>query len=94
MGSALLSFENKSNDYRRRDDSFLGEAFSLSMPTLLTPPGNSARSRCKGRPGTSLRSMFMQRRRALLCVEGTLKVLRGNQEITLCAGESALLPRE
>lgn len=94
MGSALLSFENKPNDFTpARSLVFQGCLFTFHADSAETK-GQFALLEVQGTPGTEPPLHVHANEDELFYVlEGTLKVRRGNQEITLCAGESAFLPR-
>ena len=94
MGSALLSFENKPANARpARTLRFRGGLFTFHVDSSDTS-GQFALVEAEGGPGAEPPPHIHRNEDELFYVlEGTLKVLRGNQEITLGPGESGFLPR-
>jgi quercetin dioxygenase-like cupin family protein len=94
MGSALLSFENESIDERpARSVLFQGALITFHASSTDTS-GQFALVEAEGGPGCEPPPHIHRNEDELFYVlEGTLKVLRGDKEITLGPGESAFLPR-
>jgi quercetin dioxygenase-like cupin family protein len=94
MGSALLSFENQAAS-SRLDRSILwhGGLITFHADSSDTA-GQFALLEMEGGPGAEPPPHVHRNEDELFYVlEGKLKVLRGNEEITLESGQSAFLPR-
>jgi len=94
MGTALLSFENKSADRRRaRIINFRGNVMTIHADSSDTA-GQFAMLELEGSTGGEP-PLHVHRNEDefFLVLEGRLKVLRGTEELMLEAGDSAFLPR-
>jgi quercetin dioxygenase-like cupin family protein len=94
MGTVLLSFENKIPDVKpARSVNFRGGFIKFHADSTDTS-GQFALLETKGGPGGEPPLHVHRNEDELFYVlEGQLKVLRGNEEITLSPGQSAFLPR-
>jgi quercetin dioxygenase-like cupin family protein len=94
LGTALLSFENKIPDSKpARYINFRGGLVKFHADSTDTS-GQFALLEMKGGPGVEPPLHVHRNEDELFYVlEGQLKVLRGNEEITLSPGESGFLPR-
>jgi len=94
MGSALLSFGTELiNEKPARSVLFQGCLITFHANSTDTS-GQFALVEVEGGPGCEPPPHIHRNEDELFYVlEGTLKVLRGDQEITLVQGESAFLPR-
>lgn len=94
MGSALLSFENKIADSRpARSVLYQGGLFTFHADSNDTG-GQFALLEVQGSAGGEPPLHVHRNEDELFYVlEGQLKVLRGNEELTVGPGESAFLPR-
>ncbi len=95
MGSALLSFGNEFIDERpARSVLFQGALVTFHADSTDTS-GRFALVEVQSGPGCEPPPHIHRNEDELFYVlEGTLKVLRGNQELTLGPGESGFLPRD
>jgi quercetin dioxygenase-like cupin family protein len=94
MSTALLSFETKIPDVKpARFINFRGGLIKFHADSTDTS-GQFALLEMKGGPGgESPLHVHRNEDELFYVLEGQLKVLRGNEEITLGPGHSALLPR-
>jgi len=94
MGSALLSFDNKLAESKlARSIRFQGGLFTFHASSADTA-GQFALVEVEGGPGGEPPPHIHRNEDELFYVlEGRLKVLRGNEEISLGPGESGFLPR-
>jgi mannose-6-phosphate isomerase-like protein (cupin superfamily) len=94
MGTALLSFENKIPDLKpARFVNFRGSLIKFHADSTDTS-GQFALLEMKGGAGGEPPLHVHRNEDELFYIlEGHLKVLRGNEEITLNPGQSAFLPR-
>lgn len=94
MGTALLFLENKADDLEAaRSIRFRGGLITVHADSTDTS-GQFALLEMEGGPGGEPPLHVHRNEDELFFVlEGELKVRRGDQEITLLAGESAFLPR-
>jgi quercetin 2,3-dioxygenase len=94
MSTALLSFEHKFPDKKpARSVNFRGGVITFHADSTDTS-GQFALLETKGGPGGEPPLHVHRNEDELFYVlEGQLKVLRGNEEITLGPGQSAFLPR-
>ncbi len=94
MGTALLSFENKAADKRPARSINFGEGFMTIYADSSDTAGQFAMVEIAGSTGGEP-PLHVHRNEDefFLVLERQLKVLRGNEELTLEAGQSAFLPR-
>ena len=94
MGTVLLSFENKTPDIKpARSVNFRGGLIKFHADSTDTS-GRFALLEMEGRPGNEPPLHVHRNEDELFYVmDGQLKVLRENEEITLTPGQSAFLPR-
>jgi quercetin dioxygenase-like cupin family protein len=94
MGTALLSFENKLLDSKPARLIRFREGLITVHADSTDSSGQFALLEMEGGPGGEPPLHVHRNEDELFYVlEGELKVRRGDQEITLLAGESAFLPR-
>src|ERR1700760_1291806 len=94
MGSALLSFENKSADSKRsRMVLYRGALLTFHADSTDTS-GQFALMEAEGASGSEPPPHVHRNEDEMFyLLEGELKVMRGTEEITLCPGQSVFLPR-
>lgn len=94
MGTALLSFENKTADLKpARSVNFRGGLMTFHVDSTATSGEFALLEMRGGSGGEPPLHVHRHEDECFYVLEGQLKVLRGDEEITLNPGQAAFLPR-